>query len=324
MATVVIVYGQREQTKLETRLLDEMGYQVRYLDGFGAPPDERLKDADAVLVTVQEVTDAVLAAMPACKIIARVGTGLDSIDLVAAAQRGILVSYVPDYSVDEVSTHAIALLLAWARRIPQYLDLVRAGQWDSTGGGTIRRLRGQTLGLAGFGRIGQAAAVKALGLGLRVLVCDPYRSAADIAAAGCQRCDFPTLLAESDYISLHVPLTPDSANLIDADALRAMKSSAVLINTARGGLVDSAALAAAIQAGDIAGAALDVLAAEPPATGSSLLNDPRILITPHGGWYSQEAQEDVVVRACEDVQRVLSGQPARSPANSPVTVSSQP
>jgi D-3-phosphoglycerate dehydrogenase / 2-oxoglutarate reductase len=323
MATVVIVYGQREQTELETRLLEGMGYQVRYLDGFGVPPDERLKDADAVLVTVQEVTDAVLAAMPACKIIARVGTGLDSIDLDAAAQRGIAVSYVPDYSVDEVSTHAIALLLAWARRIPQYLDLVRAGQWNSTGGGTIRRLRGQTLGLAGFGRIGQAAAVKALGLGLRVLVCDPYRSAADIASAGGQAVDFRTLLSESDYISLHVPLTPDSANLIDAAALRAMKSSAVLINTARGGLVDSAALAAAIQAGDIAGAALDVLAAEPPAADSPLLNDPRILITPHGGWYSQEAQEDVVVRACEDVQRVLSGRPARTPANDPVTVSSQ-
>lgn len=324
MATVVIVYGQREQTELETRLLEGMGYQVRYLDGFGMPPDGQLKDADAVLVTVQEVTDAVLAAMPACKIIARVGTGLDSIDLDAAAQRGILVSYVPDYSVDEVSTHAIALLLAWARRIPQYLDLVRAGQWNSTGGGTIRRLRGQTLGLAGFGRIGQAVAVKALGLGLRVLVCDPYRSSADISAAGGQAAGFGTLLAESDYISLHVPLTPDSANLIDADALRTMKSSAVLINTARGGLVDSAALAAAIQAGDIAGAALDVLAAEPPAADSPLLNDPRILITPHGGWYSQEAQEDVVVRACEDVHRVLSGQPARIPANSPVTVGSQP
>jgi D-3-phosphoglycerate dehydrogenase len=324
MATVVIVYGQREQTGLETRLLEEMGYRVRYLDGFGVPPDEQLKDADAVLVTVQEVTAAVLAAMPACKIIARVGTGLDSIDLDAAAQRGIVVSYVPDYSVDEVSTHAIALLLAWARRIPQYLDLVRAGQWNSTGGGTIRRLRGQTLGVAGFGRIGQAVAVKALGLGLRVLVCDPYRSAADIAAAGGQAVDFRTLLTESDYISLHVPLTPDSANLIDADALRAMKSSAVLINTARGGLVDSAALAAAIQAGDIAGAALDVLAEEPPAADSPLLNDARILITPHGGWYSQEAQQDVVVRACEDVQRVLSGQPARTPANSPVTVSSQP
>jgi D-3-phosphoglycerate dehydrogenase len=317
MATVVIAYGQRAQTALETDLLEGMGYQVRHLSGIPVPVGPRLADADAVLVTVQEITDPMLAAMPACKIIARVGTGLDSIDLDAAARRGILVTNVADYSVDEVSTHAIALLLACARRVPQYLDIVRGGQWASTGGGIIRRLRGQALGLAGFGRIGQATAVKALGLGLRVLVCDPFQAAADIAAAGAEPVDWPTLLAGSDYLSLHVPLTPESAHLINADALRAMKSSAVLINTARGGLVDETALAAAIRAGDIAGAALDVLAAEPPPGDHPLLADPRILITPHTAWYSQEAQRDVVVRACEDVQRVLSGQPARSPANVP-------
>jgi len=318
MATVVIAYGQRTQTALETGLLEGMGYTVRHLDGLSSPVGQQLADADAVMVTVQEVNDAVLAAMPACKIVARVGTGLDSIDLDAAARRGILVTYVADYSVDEVSTHAIALLLACARRIPQYLDLVRAGQWNSTGGGTIRRLRGQTLGLAGFGRIGQATATKALGLGLRVLASDPYRTPEDIEAAGCEPAAWETLLAESDYVSLHVPLTPDSMHLIDAGALRAMKPSAVLINTARGGLVDQTALAAAIQEGEIAGAALDVLAEEPPLPDSPL-RDPRILITPHAGWYSQEAQRDVVVRACEDVQRVLSGHPARSPTNVPVT-----
>jgi len=321
MAIVVIAYGQRAQTELETGLLEGMGYQVRHLDGLSlhSAAAAALGDADALMVTVQEVTDAVLAAMPAGQIVARVGTGLDSIDLDAAARRGIQVTYVADYAVDEVSTHAIALLLACARRIPQYLELVRGGQWDSVGAGTIRRLRGQTLGLAGFGRIGQAAAVKALGLGLRVLVCDPWRSAAEIRAAGCEPAEWDRLLAESDYISLHVPLTPDSEHLIDAAALRAMKPSAVLINTARGGLVDEAALAAAIQAGEIAGAALDVLAEEPPAADSPLLNDPRVLVTPHGAWYSAEAQRDVAVRACEEVQRVLSGLPPRSPANRPAS-----
>lgn len=191
-------------------------------------------------------------------------------------------------------------------------------------GGTIRRLRGQTIGLAGFGRIGQATGVKALGLGLRVLVCDPYRPAAEIAAAGAEPADWATLLGESDYLSLHVPLTPESAHLIDAGALRAMKSSAVLINTARGGLVDEAALAAAIRSGEIAGAALDVLAHEPPPGDDPLLHDSRILITPHTAWYSQEAQRDVVVRACEDVQRVLSGQLARSPVNVPVIAAPEP
>jgi D-3-phosphoglycerate dehydrogenase / 2-oxoglutarate reductase len=315
MTTVVIAYGQRAQTELETGLLEGMGYQVRYLNGLSDLAG--LDGADALMVTVQEVTDEILAALPACKIVARVGTGLDSIDLDAAARRGIQVTYVADYSVDEVSAHAIALLLSWARRIPQYLDLVRAGQWNSVGAGTIRRLTEQTLGVAGFGRIGQAAAGKARGLGLRVLVCDPYRSGDDIRAAGCEPASWDTLLAESDFISLHVPLTPDSEHLIDAAALRAMKSSAVLINTARGALVDEAALAAAISAGEIAGAALDVLATEPPAADSPLLADPRVLITPHGAWYSTEAQRDVAVRACEDVQRVLSGQPPRSPANSP-------
>ncbi len=201
MATVVIAYGQRAQTALETDLLEGMGYQVRHLSGIPVPLGEELADAAAVLVTVQEITDEMLAAMPACKIIARVGTGLDSIDLDAAARRGILVTNVADYSVDEVSTHAIALLLASARRLSPYLDLVRAGQWDSVGGGTIRRLRGQTLGLAGFGRIGQATGVKALGLGLRVLVCDPYRPAAEIVAAGAEPADWPTLLAASRIIS---------------------------------------------------------------------------------------------------------------------------
>jgi D-3-phosphoglycerate dehydrogenase len=324
MPTVVIAYGQRAQTRPETDLLEGMGFVVRHLSGIPVPVGQQLADAAAILVTVQEITDPMLAAMPACKIIARVGTGLDSIDLEAAARRGILVTNVADYSVDEVSTHAIALLLASARRLPQYLDLVRAGQWDSTGGGTIRRLRGQTLGLAGFGRIGQATAAKGLGLGLRVLVCDPFRPAAEIAAAGAEPADWATVLAESDYLSLHVPLTAQSADLIDAAALRAMKSSAVLINTARGGLVDEAALAAAIRSGEIAGAALDVLAHEPPAGDDPLLHDSRILITPHTGWYSQEAQRDVVVRACEDVQRVLAGQPARSPANVPVVAAREP
>jgi D-3-phosphoglycerate dehydrogenase len=316
MATVVIAYGQRAQTELDTGLLEGMGYQVRHLDNLSDLSG--LADADALMVTVQEVTEAVLAAMPACQVVGRVGTGLDSIDLDEAARRGVHVTYVPDYSVDEVSTHAVALLLAYARRIPQYLDLVRAGQWNSVGAGTIRRLSEQTLGVAGFGRIGQAVAGKGRGLGLRVLVCDPYRSGEDIRAAGCEPASWDTLLAESDFISLHVPLTPDSERLINVAALRAMKPTAVLINTARGGLVDEAALADAIQAGEIAGAALDVLATEPPAADSPLLGDPRVLITPHGAWYSVEAQRDVVVRACEDVQRVLSGQPPRSPANKPV------
>jgi D-3-phosphoglycerate dehydrogenase / 2-oxoglutarate reductase len=317
MATVLIAYGQRAQSQRETSLLEEMGYQVQHLDGIPDPADERLRDAEAILVTVQEITEQTLDAMPACKIVSRVGTGLDSIDLDAAARRGIYVTNVADYSVDEVSTHAITLMLAQARRLPQYLGLVRAGQWSSTGGGAIRRLRGLTFGVVGFGRIGQATAAKARGLGLWVIAFDPFQAAADIRAAGAEPADWAALLARSDFISLHVPLTAQTHHLIDAGALAAMKSSAVLINTARGALVDELALAAAIQSGDIAGAAVDVLTQEPPPYDHPLLSDERILVTPHAAWYSTEAQDDVAVRACEEVHRVLSGQPPRSPANKP-------
>jgi len=317
MGTVLIAYAERAQSPRETSLLEEMGYQVEHAPGIPGPADPRLRDAEAILVTVQEVTEETLDAMPACKIVSRVGTGLDSIDLEAAARRGIYVTNVADYSVDEVSTHAIALLLAHARRLPQYITAVRAGEWSSTGHGTITRLRGLTLGVVGFGRIGQAAAAKGRGLGLWVLAFDPLRDATDIRATGTEPVDLPELLARSDFISLHVPLTAQTHHLIDAAALTAMKPSAVLINTARGGLVDELALAAAIRSGEIAGAALDVLAQEPPPDDHPLLGDERILITPHAGWYSAEAQDDVAVRACEEVHRVLSGQLPRSPANAP-------
>jgi D-3-phosphoglycerate dehydrogenase / 2-oxoglutarate reductase len=318
MDTVVIGYGSRAQSLPETEYLEALGYRVRHVAGTSAAVYPELQTADALLVTVQEVSEETLAAMPACKIISRVGTGLDAIDLDAAARRGVYVTNVADYSVDEVSTHAVALLLAHARRLPEYWQLVRAGQWSSTAGGPIRRLRGLTLGVAGFGRIGEATAVKARGLGLKVIAFDAFRPAADIAAAGAEPVDWSTLLAESDFISLHLPLTPESHQIIDAAALAAMKPTAVLINTARGGLVDEEALSHAVRSGRIAGAALDVLTVEPPPADHPLLGDEHILVTPHAGWYSVEAGQDVVVRACEEVHRVLSGRPPVSPVNNPL------
>jgi D-3-phosphoglycerate dehydrogenase len=316
--TVVIAYGERADALPETELLEAAGYEVRHLAGIPDAPGTELSDAGALMVTTQPVTDAMLAAMPRCRIVARVGTGLDRIDVDAAARRGIYVTNVADYSVDEVSAHAIMLLLAYARRLREYQALVTGGGWSSTGGGPIRRLRGQTLGVAGFGRIGRATAAKARGLGLRVIAFDPLLPAEDIRTADAEPVGWAGLLAESDYLSLHVPLTPQSRHMINADALAAMKPSAVLINTARGGLVDETALADAIRSGTIAGAALDVLTDEPPPAGHPLLSDERVLITPHSGWYSLEAQRDVVAGACEDVHRVLSGQPPRSPVNTPL------
>ncbi len=274
-----------------------------------------MSQADALIVTLQELRADLIAKLERCRIISRLGTGYDSIDIEAATERGILVTYVPDYGIDEVSAHAIALLMAHARSLPSVLAASRQGIWDPKVVQPIKRLKDQTLGVAGLGRIGQATAKKGLGLGLRVIACDPHLAAEVFEAAGVQAVDWETLLRTADYVSLHTPFIEATRHLIDAQALSLMQSSAFLINTARGPLIDEAALLEAVQSGQIAGAALDVLAVEPPPPDYPLLHEERILITSHLAWYSEEAKRDLRVRGAEEVVRVLSGQSPRSPVN---------
>ncbi|RIK46958.1 MAG: hydroxyacid dehydrogenase [Chloroflexi bacterium] len=314
--TVVIAYPGFGDISVESHLLQAAGLEVVHTQTTTTPAAQAaMRQADAVMVTIQPVSAEMIAGMERCRIISRVGTGLDAIDIPAAAARGIWVTYVPDYSIDEVSTHAITLLLAQARGLAPLLDSTRRGEWDQRPAGVVQRLSDQTLGVVGFGRIGQAAAAKGRGLGLRVIAHDDYVPENIFAAAGVERVDLATLLAESDYISLHAPLTDATRRLINARTLAQMKPSAYLINTARGPLVDEEALLAAVRGGQIAGAALDVLATEPPAPDHPLLHEPRILITPHIAWYSEAAKHDVRVRGAEEVIRVLQGQPPRAPVN---------
>lgn len=314
--TVVIAYPGFGDISVESHLLQAAGLEVVHTQTTTTPAAQAaMRQADAVMVTIQPVSAEMIAGMERCRIISRVGTGLDAIDIPAAAARGIWVTYVPDYSIDEVSTHAITLLLAQARGLAPLLDSTRRGEWDQRPAGVVQRLSDQTLGVVGFGRIGQAAAAKGRGLGLRVIAHDDYVPEHAFAAAGVERVDLATLLAESDYISLHAPLTDATRHLINARTLAQMKPSAYLINTARGPLVDEEALLAAVRGGQIAGAALDVLATEPPAPDHPLLHEPRILITPHIAWYSEAAKHDVRVRGAEEVIRVLQGQPPRAPVN---------
>ena len=231
--------------------------------------------------------------------------------------RGVWVTSVPDYSIDEVSTHAIALLLNHARRLQKMFASVKAGAWyDAAAIEPAPRLQGQVLGLIGYGRIGRAAAAKARGLGLDVIVFDPF-IATDEAQDGVRQVELDALLASADFISLHTPLSQSFRHIINAAALEKMQSSAYLINTARGELIDEEALLNAVQSGSIAGAALDVLTVEPPPPDSPLLHDERITITPHAGWYSDASKLDVRVKAIEDVVRVLTGKAPRSPVNDP-------
>jgi D-3-phosphoglycerate dehydrogenase / 2-oxoglutarate reductase len=226
------------------------------------------------------------------------------------------VTNVPDYSIDEVSTHAISLILAYARRLPLLFEMVRQTGWYNAGmDRPAQRLATQTLGVVGFGRIGRTTAAKGKGLGLRVLIYDPFVPAEAVEKAGFASVDLATLLAQSDYLSLHSPLTPETQQLINVDTLAQMKPTAFLVNTSRGGLIDEAALLAAVQGGQIAGAALDVLTVEPPAADHPFLKEPRIWLTPHNAWYSEQAKDDVRRKGAEEVVRVLRGERPANPVN---------
>lgn len=316
MPTVVVAYDEFSDTQVEESVLKGIDAHVIHSHNLSTPGAlEAAKQADALMVTIQPVTADILASLEKCKIISRVGTGLDAIDIAAATQRGIWVTNVPDYSVDEVSTHAIALLLARARRIPDLVASTRRGSWDKMFVRPIQRLRGQTLGLLGFGRIGQAVAAKARGFGLEIIVYDPYVEAQKLEAMGVRPVDLDTLLRTSDYISLHAPLTESNQQIINEQALGKMKATAFLINTARGALIDEEALLKALRNQQIAGAALDVFTVEPPPPDHPLLHEARAMITPHIAWYSEAANHDVRVRGAEEVVRVLRGEKPIYPAN---------
>ena len=313
---VVIAYQDYPDTLVEQEVLRPIGAEVRQVIDVTTPEGRRVvAGADALMVALLPVTAELLAGMPRCRIISRVGTGIDAIDIGAATERGIWVSNVPDYAVDEVSTHTIALLLAQTRRLPVLLTSTRSGQWDYSIARPIRRLAGQQLGLVGFGRIAQAVARKATALGLTVLAHDPYISDETITAHGVRPVDLDTLLSESDWISLHVPLLDATHHIINSQALARMKPTAFVINTARGGLIDIDALLHTVREGRIAGAALDVLPTEPPGSDHPILHEPNILVTPHSAWYSEEAAVDMRVRAAEAMLHVLRGETPRTRVN---------
>jgi len=270
--------------------------------------------ADALLVTYAKISADMIARMSRCRIISRFGIGVDNVDVPAATRAGIVVTRVPDYCIDEVSDHAMALLLALVRKIPIANAHVHAGRWEMATVVPIHRLRGSVLGLAGFGRIPQRVAPKAAAFGLRVVAFDPYVPADVFARSGVEPVDFAELLRISDYVSIHTPLAPETYGLFDAEAFRRMKPTAYIINTARGPIVDEAALARALDAGQVAGAALDVMPNEPPLA-SPLFGRTNVILTPHTSFYSEESLVELQTKAAQEVVAVLTGQAPRNPVN---------
>ena len=253
-----------------------------------------------------------LDGLPRVRVLVRYGVGVDGIDLAAATDHGVPVVNVPDYGTDEVANHAVALLLALARKINRLDRQTRSGGWDVFRIGPVTRLAGQTVGIFGCGRIGSAVARKLSGFDVRLLGCDPYVAT---FPPGVQPVAFERLLAESDYVTIHCPLTDETRHAFDAESLARMRSSAVLINTARGGVVDTRALVEALQQGDLAGAGLDVLEHEPIDPASPLLRMEQVIVTPHAAWYSEEGRSDLKRRAAEEAVRVLHGERPRNCVN---------
>jgi D-3-phosphoglycerate dehydrogenase len=274
------------------------------------------REAAAILTLDEPLTARVIASLERCRVISRFGIGVDKVDLDAATAAGIVVTNVPDYCVDEASDHALALLLAVERRIPALDAAVRQGRWDTAAvAGRMRRLRGRRAGVVGFGRLGARFARKVAALGLEVCVHDPYVADAEIESAGAQPLPLDDLLASSDVVSLHVPLTADTLHLLDRRRIFSMREGAVLVNTSRGGLVDEEALVEALGEGRLGGAGLDVFEREPPGPDSPLLALPNVVVTSHSSHYSLESGAEMRDRAFRNVADVLAGRPPATPVN---------
>lgn len=271
-------------------------------------------DAEALLVQWAPITAELLDRLPNLRVISRLGIGYDMVDVDAATHHGVAVCNTPDYCIEEVALHTLALLLASVRGVVALDAAVRAGSFTAAlSFPSARRPSQTTVGLVGYGRIGRRVALALVAIGMRVLVADPYVTVAE--HDGVEPATFEELLARADVVSLHAPLTPATRHLINTAALERMRTGAILVNTCRGGLVDEAALASALQTGALAGCALDVFEKEPLPADSPLRSCPNVILTPHAAWYSPASLADLPVLAARNIVEFLAGRPPASIVN---------
>ncbi|MFT4174181.1 MAG: C-terminal binding protein [Rhodocyclaceae bacterium] len=314
---VIVADCDHPSIDIEKGVLLDSAHQVRWLDCKSEEDIiEQCGDARCLLIQYAPMTRRVLERLPRCQAIVRYGVGVDTVDLAAASALNIKVCNVPDYGTQEVSDHALALMLCLTRKIAFANERVKRGEWDFRLMQPVFRHQVQTLGVIGIGRIGSALAHKAHALGMRIVAFDPHVFAGGVAPY-VEAVSFERLLTESDVVSVHCPLSPDTARMIDAVALARMKPTAYLINTARGGIVDEEALDAALGAGQLAGAAMDVLRIEPGAPQHPLFRHENFLGTPHMAWHSEESALELKRKAAEEVRRVLRGQTPHYQVNRP-------
>jgi D-3-phosphoglycerate dehydrogenase len=295
--------------KLAPSVLSVFGdeVEVQHVDGTDRPALlEAVKGADALLVRSATKVDAeVLAATNRLKVVARAGVGLDNVEVPAATARGVLVVNAPTSNIVSAAEHAIALLLAVARRVPAADQSLRGGEWKRSSFSGVE-LNGKTVGVVGLGKIGQLVAQRLAAFGTTIVAYDPYVSAARAAQLGIELLSLDELLARADAISIHLPKTPETKGLIDAEALKKTKQGVIIVNAARGGLIDEEALADSIRSGHVGGAGIDVFVAE-PTTSSPLFELPNVVVTPHLGASTAEAQDRAGTDVAHSVRLALRG-----------------
>lgn len=292
--------------EIEQKILTPVGATVSLASDDPATLDRQLDGADGLLTEFTRVDADLLRRAPRCRAVITYTTGFDQVDLTEARERGVMVANIPGHCTEEVADHAMALILSLCRRIMQADAIVRSGGWGTDGIGVLHRLRGRTLGVVGFGRIGCAVADRGRAFGLRVLAFDPliraeHRLDAEVVFVD----DLETLLHEADIVSLHVPLSPETDRMIGHQAFEAMRPGAVLVNTSRGRLIDIPSLLEALDTGRLAGAGLDVFPTHPPEIGGLDRSD--VILTPHMAYYSMEAMEDARTFAAQAMAAALSG-----------------
>ncbi len=314
---VVITDNDYPPATIEEEELEAVNAEVVW--GQCESPEEVLdlaRDAHAIIVEYAPITRNVIAGLERCQIISRYGIGVDNVAVEAATEKGIVVTNVPDYCLDEVADHTMALLLALARKITRLDRATKQGRWDVwSAAAPVYGLRDSSLGLIGFGQTARRAATRAQGFGMQVLAHDPWIDEESFHEYNATSTSLDELLRLSDFVSLHTQLTDDTYHLIGEDELKRMKPHAFLINTARGDIVDERALFRALTEGWIAGAAVDVLAQEPPPPDYQLVSLDNIIVTPHAAFYSERSIQELRRRATREVVRVLQGLEPTSPVN---------
>jgi D-3-phosphoglycerate dehydrogenase / 2-oxoglutarate reductase len=313
---VVAIQHDYPSTEHERRIVTASGGE--FVDTDGLALDDALRhgeEAEAILVRWLRIGPDLIRRFRRCRIIVRYGVGYDNVDVTAATEAGMMVGHAPVYCLDEVATHALALLLAGVRNVVLSHRRLAQGGWAANPPEKSHRLAGRTLGLVGFGNIGQSVARMVSGWRLRLLAVDPFVEPEKAAALGVELVDLETLCRQSGFISLHAPLLPETRHLIGPAQFEWMKPGVILVNTSRGPVLDADALLAALDAGRVAAAGLDVFEVEPLDPNSPLRSHPRVIVSDHSAWYSEESVAELQTTVAQEAVRVCTGRLPLSLAN---------